>query len=121
MSQEKSFRASGLEFRIEHRTFGGDGGPALRVFGDVDGKPVQLLRFDCFIKNPHYHYDPSGRNEQHPLDKEEVPDPIAWTIDRLEQNLAEMIRKAGYDDIAEKVDPAAVAAVVPEIEVVMRG
>ena len=40
--------AGGLVFEVENRTLGQDGGPALQVFGDADGKQVQVLRFDCF-------------------------------------------------------------------------
>jgi hypothetical protein len=42
----------------------GDRGPSLRIYGDVEGKPVQLLRFDCFEDQPHFHYDPEGKNNQ---------------------------------------------------------
>ncbi len=61
MSEEKVFSTGGVELHVDNRTLGEDGGPAVRVYGDVDGKSVQLLRFDCFRKNPHYHYDPSGK------------------------------------------------------------
>jgi hypothetical protein len=48
------FDAGGVVFDVEYRVFGGDRGPAVRVFGEVDGRNVQLLRFDCFEKDPHY-------------------------------------------------------------------
>jgi hypothetical protein len=121
MSQEKVFQAGGVELRVDNRTLGADGGPAVRVYGDVDGESVQLLRFDCFQKNPHYHYAPSGRNEQHHLDGDTVPDSIGWTIEQLGHNLAEMIHTAGYDGVAAKVDQAAVRTVLPEVESIMRG
>ena len=120
MSQERIFQAGGVELHVDNRTFGDDGGPAVRVYGDVDGESVQLLRFDCFRKDPHYHYAPSGKNDLHHLNKNTVLDPIGWTIEQLGRNLMEMIRTAGYDSVAEKVDSAAVAAVLPEIESVMR-
>jgi len=44
----QTIEAGGLTFQIENRTLGKDGGPALLVFGDVDGQRVQILRFDCF-------------------------------------------------------------------------
>ena len=121
MSQEKVFQTGGVELRVDNRTLGDDGGPAVRVYGDVDGKSVQLLRFDCFRKDPHYHYDPSGKNDQRKLDKDAVPDSIGWTIEQLGHNLAEMIRTAGYEGVAAKVDTAAVTAVLPEVESIMRG
>lgn len=121
MSAEKVFQVGGVELHINNRSLGADGGPSVRVYGDVDGESVQLLRFDCFRKDPHYHYDPSGKNDLHPLDKATVPDSIAWTIEQLGNNLVEMIQTAGYDDVAASVDQEAVAAVLPETESIMRG
>lgn len=121
MSEEKVFKVGGVELHVENRALGEDGGPSVRVFGDVASKAVQLLRFDCFRKNPHYHYDPSGKNEVHGLDKTTVPDAVAWTIKQLGNNLQAMIRKAGYDALADKVDQKAVAAALPEVEALMRG
>lgn len=119
--EEKVIHAGGVEFHVDNRDFSDDGGPSVRVFGKVDGENIQLLRFDCFRKNPHYHYDPSGKNDHRNLDKESVPDSVAWTIEQLGQNLAEMIHTAGYTSIADKVDQDAVVEILPEIESIMRG
>ena len=118
---EKVFEVGSVELHVDERNFGSDGGPSVRVYGEVDGKDIQLLRFDCFRKDPHYHYDPSGKNDQRHLDKASVPDSIAWTIEQLGQNLVEMIQTAGYDSVADTVDQAAVAQVLPEVESLMRG
>ena len=118
---EKVFEVGGVELRVDERNFGSDGGPSVRVYGEADGKDIQLLRFDCFRKDPHYHYDPSGKNDQRHLDKASVPDSIAWTIEQLGQNLVEMIQTAGYGSVAENVDQAAVAQALPEVEFLMRG
>lgn len=118
--EEKVFQAGGVEFHVDNRNISGDGGPSVRVFGEADGKNIQLLRFDCFRKNPHYHYDPSGRNDHIRLDKSEVPDSVAWTIEQLRENLVEMIRTAGYDSIADEVDQAAVTKILPDMESLMR-
>ena len=119
--QEKVFQVGGIELHVDDRNFGSDGGPSVRVYGEADGKDIQLLRFDCFRKDPHYHYDPSGKNDQRHLDKASVPDSVAWTIEQLGQNLVEMIHTAGYSSVAENVDQAAVAQVLPEVESLMRG
>ena len=110
--------AGGLFFDTENRTFGEDGGPALRVFGGVEGKQVQVLRFDCFRNDPHYHYDPSGKNDMHHLEK--GADNIGWTIEQVKGQLQDMIRTAGYTALAGQVDMQAVSEVVPQIEKAMR-
>ena len=118
---EKVFDVGGVELHVDQRNFGSDGGPSVRVYGEADGENIQLLRFDCFRKDPHYHYDPSGKNDQRSLDKASVPDSVAWTIEQLGHNLVEMIHTAGYASVAEQVDQAAVAQALPEVESLMRG
>jgi len=117
---EKVFHVGGVELHVDNRNFGSDGGPSVRVYGAVGGENVQLLRFDCFRKDPHYHYDPSGKNDQRPLDKARVPDSVAWPIEQLGRNLAEMIHTAGYASVAEAVDQTAVTQVLSEVESLMR-
>jgi hypothetical protein len=112
---------SGLRFNVRYsnvRT--GDRGPSLRVYGDVDGKPVQLLRFDCFEMQPHFHYDPEGKNNQLRMDKANVSDPITWSMDYLRGNVAALVRIAGYGTLAEQVDEGMIAAALPTIEKAMR-
>jgi hypothetical protein len=121
MTEERIFDVGGVQLRVENRTLGQDGGPAVRVFAEVDGALVQVLRFDCFRKDPHYHYDPAGADDKHDLLPDVVPDPTAWTLEKLRHRLQQMIRKAGYEDAAEKVDQTAVADVLPQVESVMRG
>lgn len=116
----KVFDVGGVELHVDNRNFGSDGGPSVRVYGEVDGENVQLLRFDCFRKDPHYHYDPSGKNDQRHLDKASIPDSVAWTIEQLGQNLVQMIHTAGYAGVAEAVDQTAVIQVLSEVESLMR-
>ena len=121
MGQGKVFHVGGIELHVENRGLDDNRGPAVRVFGNVDGTSVQLLRFHCFRKNPHYHYAPSGQNDVYPMNKNATLDPINWTIKQLGQHLVEMIRTAGYDSVAAKVDQAPVSAVLPEVESIMCG
>src|SRR5918998_5013787 len=104
----REFTVGGVRIDVAYRRFGGDQGPSVMVFGDVDGRPVQLLRFDCFDNDPHYHYDPEGQDDHRKLNRQEVPDPVAWTLAQLSGNLVSMIRTAGYDTLAAQVDGDAV-------------
>jgi len=112
---------SGLRFNVRYanvRT--GDRGPSLRIYGDVEGKPVQLLRFDCFENQPHFHYDPDGKNNQLRMDKTKVSDPIAWSMDYLRGNFTSLVRIAGYSALAEQLDEGALTAALPTIEKALR-
>lgn len=116
----RDIEVGGVRLNVEYRRFGGDQGPAVRVYGDVDGQPVQLLRFDCFERDPHYHYAPDGKDDHRKLDPREVPDPVAWTLAQLSGNLVSMIRTAGYDSVADRVDADAVTDAIPRVEAAIR-
>ena len=112
---------SGLRFNVRYanvRT--GDRGPSLRIYGDVEGKPVQLLRFDCFENQPHFHYDPEGKNNQLRMDKANVSDPITWSMDYLRGNVASLVRIAGYSALADQLDEGALSAALPTVEKALR-
>jgi hypothetical protein len=118
--ERQAMAASGLRFAVDYRTTRTDRGPSLQVLGDVDGKCVQLLRFDCFEEEPHFHYDPDGKNNRIFLNKTRVSDPIAWSMDYLRGNFASLIRIAGYDRLADRLDETALAAALPGVEKALR-
>ena len=110
-----------LRFNVRYtRARTGDHGPSLRIYGDVEGKPVQLLRFDCFEHEPHFHYDPDGKNNRIFLNTTRATDPIAWTIDYLRGNFTSLVRIAGYGKLADQLDEAALTATLPGLEKALR-
>lgn len=105
----------GVKFAVEYRRFKGDHGPAIRVFGDVDGKEVQLLRFDCFDDDPHYHYDPQGKNQIFHLDPLTMGSPLDFSLQQIGRNLRAMIKKAGFPQAASTFKEEDVPRSVDEI------
>jgi hypothetical protein len=81
-----------------------DQGLCLQVYGMVDGKDTEILRFDCFDQDPHYHYGPENQNVRLHMDKTVVGNPLGWTIHQIRANLPAMVRRAGYDQLAEKIE-----------------
>jgi hypothetical protein len=57
-----------LKFGIEYRHLQGDQGVCIHVFGEVNGREEEVLRFDCFERAPHYHYAWSTNDRYVPLD-----------------------------------------------------
>ena len=110
----------GLRFKVTYRQASTDRGPSLRIYGDVEGKPVQLLRFDCFENEPHFHYDPEGKNNRIFLNKARASDPIAWTIDYLRGNVTSLVRIAGYGRLADRLDEEALTGALPGLEKALR-
>lgn len=93
-----------IKFGLEYRDLLSDQGVCIHALGDVDGEEVELLRFDCFDHEPHYHYGPEKRNTRLMLDKTTEGDPLDWTLRQLNERLPEMVRRAGYDDLAAGID-----------------
>lgn len=107
--------AGGIQVRIEYRRSQGDEGWTFHVYGNIPA--VEILRFDCFMKNPHYHYYiPEGKNEVHAMDKSEIPVPLEWTLTQLKTHLRAMIQHAGYGPAAMAIDQAALAAALSGAE-----
>ncbi len=117
----ESIAAGGLEFRVEFRgeptDTDKDRGPSMQVLTTVDGNKVQLLRFDMFYGDPHYHYGPMGQNRgKYSLDPVFVDDGISWAIDAVSKKLPQLITRAGFESLAGQVSSAEVAKALPSIE-----
>jgi hypothetical protein len=78
------------------------------------------LRFDCFEQEPHFHYDPDGKNNRIFLYKARAGDPIAWSMDYLRGNVTSLVRIAGYGQVADRLDEAALTAALPGVEQALR-
>jgi hypothetical protein len=92
----------------------------LQILGNVDGKRTQLLRFDCFDHEPHFHYDPDGKNNRIFLNTTRATDSIAWSMDYLRGNFASLVRIAGYGPLADRLDEGLLAAALPGVEKALR-
>jgi len=94
-----------------------DRGVSLHVCGEQDGAWRELLRFDCFVEDPHYHYVSwrAKANEMIHLDPVADGDPLAWALERLRTRLPQMLARAGAADVAARVDPAALEDALPRV------
>ncbi len=119
------FEAGNIWFGLEmRRQRNGDGGLALHVLGDVGGskgksyvEETELLAFDCFWKDAHYHYGPRNKNHRTNWDLTIVEDPLEWTFEQIEnKKLGVMIERAGYPGIAADLDHDKIASVLPVLK-----
>jgi hypothetical protein len=94
-----------------------DRGVSLHVVGEVDGVAREVLRFDCFVEDPHYHYVSwrEKSNEVLHLDPVAEGDPLAWALERLRTRLPAMLARAGAPELGAAIDAAAVDAALPRI------
>lgn len=102
---EREMEIGGLHFAVYYTEAGTNGGPTIRVLGDVAGKRTELLRFDSFRKDPHYHAPASGKQTN--MTAEEGKDALGWSLTQVREHLPAWLEKAGFGEIARGVDVAA--------------
>jgi hypothetical protein len=112
----ETISAGGLDFFVENRMTTTDGGPSLQVLTQIKSDTVQLLRFDMFDKQPHYHYEPNGKNLRYDLDPLTVEDGIGWAVGLVRAKLPQLLAKAGYEQLLTPADAAAAVAALPQVE-----
>ena len=106
-----------IKFGIEYRDLLHDQGVCIHVLGDVsDGEEHELLRFDCFDHEPHYHYGPQKRNERLMLDKTTAGDSLDWTVQQIRDRLPEMVQRAGYPELVESAGDAGLDSAKDDLE-----
>src|SRR5688572_3746006 len=93
-----------------------DQGVCIHVMGSPGGVMKELLRFDCFDQEPHYHYAPLDKNERIFLDKTTAGNPLGWALKQLRTRLPEMLERAGYDEVASSLDRDLVASKLDEVD-----
>ena len=104
-----------VKFGLEYRDLLSDQGVCINVFGEVDGEDVELLRFDCFDHEPHYHYGPEKHNERLMLDPITEGDSMDWVLNKFSNRLPEMIERAGYQDLSEYAQSTDMSDVIREL------
>jgi hypothetical protein len=111
---------AGMRMTIAHRKGlgGSDEGLTFDITtaGSVDeGK--RILRFDCFYKNPHYHVGASGgESAAYKMKDEGVEDSVRWTLEQLKTRFPAMVKQAGYEEIAGRIDQQTIAERLTQLE-----
>ena len=114
---EPVIEAGNIRFCLEMRVVGPDGGPAIHLLGDVADNEIELIAFDCFAVNPHYHHGPKNQNEHIFMDTTLVEDSLEWVLGQFKSGkLPAMIRRAGYPAIAANLDTDLIAEKMVEVE-----
>jgi hypothetical protein len=111
---------AGMRMTVAHRQ--GLGGTDEGLTFDIttagsEDEGKRILRFDCFYKNPHYHVGASGGEQAaHKMKEEGVEDPVRWTLEQLKTRFPAMVKQAGYEEIAERIDQQAITDQLTRLE-----
>ncbi len=123
--QTTIIEAGPIKFALRYRQeIMDDQGLGIQVLSEINGKDEEILRFDCFDQHPHYHYGPAKQNERLYMDKTTAGNPLGWTLKQLRTRLPDMIKRAGYEELAGKLDnfenASMVATSLNEVETTAR-
>jgi len=111
---------AGMRMTVAHRQ--GLGGSDEGLTFDIttagtENEGKRILRFDCFYKNPHYHVGASGgESAAYKMKDEGIEDSVRWTLDQLKTRLPSMVKRAGYEEIAERIDQQAITDQLTRLE-----
>jgi hypothetical protein len=136
------FDAGTVRFGVEHRelneqiineNFGSDPAALARVvamhadngFPEDEGlslhvfdcqREIEVLRFDMFATDPHYHYMPgSSYHIVVPYDPAASGDMLKWTCSALTNRLPQLLRNGGHEDLAQHLDPELIADALDKV------
>jgi len=104
-----------VNFNIQYRDLLSDQGLCIHVFGQGSDPDEELLRFDCFDHQPHYHYGPEKENKRLMLDKTTEGDSLDWVLAQLKSRFPEMLERAGYEDFAKHVSSTDMSEDIEEL------
>lgn len=97
-----------LRFEVENREFQGDCGPSVKVFGNDDqGNEAQLLRFDIFEHDPHYHYRPDGPDDDKWRIDKQINNPhnfVSFVLGGVHGDIVGMLKKVGASTCAQEFE-----------------
>jgi hypothetical protein len=109
--QPRVYEFGGLRFDVSFR----GPGATLRVLGKVGDRFEEMLRFDDFVEDPHFHAPPAVQMK---FDRS-LGEPLAWYIAQIRDHLAEWLEKAGYASVLADVDVDAVTENAGTLEAAM--
>ena len=76
----------------------------MQVYSKINNHDTEILRFDCFDQNPHYHYGPENHNIRLHMDKTTAGNSLGWTLGNVRNKLSTMVERAGYEDLASNLE-----------------
>jgi hypothetical protein len=105
----------GLHFSASFRA---PAGATLRVSAQAEGGGWQeLLRFDDFVEQPHFHVPAAGDATM--VDREANGVPLEFFVAQLRDHLPELLTQGGFSKILETVDVDAITSNIDRIRQAM--
>jgi hypothetical protein len=95
--RDEVFEIGGLRFVISSNDYGAN----LAVFGDLGQGMVELVRFQDYVDDPHYHAPVGG---WYAFDRAKFGEPLEWWLTQLRDHLPEWLERSGFGELAPSID-----------------
>src|SRR5262245_53347681 len=106
---EMELRPGLLRATVRRREVGEDGGVTIEISGALGSEPEELLRFDLFRRDPHYHV-PASDPAQIDLDPARDGAPLEFALACLGDRLPALLERAKFPELARAADAASPSA-----------
>jgi hypothetical protein len=113
VSEPKELDIGGLRFSASFRA---PAGATLRVSAQFQDRWREVLRFDDFVEQPHFHVPASADATM--VDRD-TGEPLDFFMAQLRDHLGELLRQGGFSEILETADLDAVANDIARIRQAM--
>tara|TARA_Y100000758_G_scaffold265842_1_gene205754 strand:- start:441 stop:1379 length:939 start_codon:yes stop_codon:yes gene_type:complete len=150
VKRNAKFEIDPLTITAQHELWDGniqdhaDQGVSIVISAAVEGRDTALLRFNCFDFEKSYVYGPDNDNLEpivpamlrqdgkgyaerstfsgrlYRMDTTADGNAISWTIRTLKTMLPAMLKRAGYPEIASRIDQENLNSILPDLEMVAR-
>ncbi len=87
----------GLRFEVSLRS----AGATLRVLGPFEEQWVEMLRFDDFVVDPHFHAPSSGPSIRF---DDSLGEPLSWFVAQVRDHMGEWLERSGFGSVLDAVD-----------------
>jgi hypothetical protein len=95
--RDEFFEFGGLRFVVSSNDYGAN----LAVFGDLGKGCVELIRFQDYVDDPHYHAPVGG---WFAFDRAAHGEPLAWWITQLRDHLPSWLEESGFAELVPTID-----------------
>jgi len=89
-------RVGAYQLALVYRYITNDKGPTIHILGPVATENREIIRFDCFEREPHYHLGISYLAE--PVVTIEASKPLSWVLEELEEYFPEYLKRSRADN-----------------------
>lgn len=101
--RDEIYEFGGLRFVVSSNDYGAN----LAVFGDAGSGMVEVVRFQDYVDEPHYHAPVGG---WYAFDRSELGDPLLWWMVQLRDHLPAWLERSGFEHLIPEIDFEAVQA-----------